>query len=299
MDRLEMTLLEVAATRSCQLLTVIGDAGVGKSRLVREFAARAAARERSQVLRGRCLPYGDGVTFWPIAEIVRNAAAISDEDPREVAIAKIDRDRAERHGARRRSGRGRRPGGGGDRAVRQPSSRARSCSGGSAGCSRRSRAGARWSRSSTTSTWPPRPSSSCSTTCSTPSTARRSCCSPRPAASCWRRGPSGPRATRTSRSSSTRSPADDAEAIIGQLLGGLEPSVRERIVSSRRGQPALRRADHGDAGRDRGDPPRRRGLGRHRVVRRDRHPADRPGACRGPSRRAPPRGAPGRSIRPR
>ncbi|HEX7948725.1 MAG TPA: adenylate/guanylate cyclase domain-containing protein [Candidatus Limnocylindrales bacterium] len=89
MDRLEMTLLEVEATRSCQLVTVIGDAGVGKSRLVREFATRAASREKSQVLRGRCLPYGDGVTFWPIAEIVRSAAGISDEDPREVALDKI------------------------------------------------------------------------------------------------------------------------------------------------------------------------------------------------------------------
>jgi len=89
MDRLEMTLLEVEATRSCQLLTIIGDAGVGKSRLVREFATRAASREKTQVLRGRCLPYGDGVTFWPIAEIIRGAAGISDEDPREVALEKI------------------------------------------------------------------------------------------------------------------------------------------------------------------------------------------------------------------
>ncbi len=89
MDRLETTLLEVEATRSCRLVTVIGDAGVGKSRLVREFATRAASGEKSQVLRGRCLPYGDGVTFWPIAEIVRSAAGISDEDPRDVALVKI------------------------------------------------------------------------------------------------------------------------------------------------------------------------------------------------------------------
>jgi class 3 adenylate cyclase/tetratricopeptide (TPR) repeat protein len=89
LTRLETTLVEVSATRSCQLLTVIGDAGVGKSRLVREFAGRAAQRDRSQVLRGRCLPYGDGVTFWPIYEIVRGAAGIADEDPREVALAKI------------------------------------------------------------------------------------------------------------------------------------------------------------------------------------------------------------------
>ena len=89
MDRLEMTLLEVGATRSCELLNVVGEAGVGKSRLIREFAIRASARERSQVLRGRCLPYGDGVTFWPIAEIVRSAAGINDEDPLDVALAKI------------------------------------------------------------------------------------------------------------------------------------------------------------------------------------------------------------------
>jgi class 3 adenylate cyclase len=89
MDRLEMTLLEVGATRSCELVTVIGEAGVGKSRLIREFATRASARDRSQVLRGRCLPYGDGVTFWPIAEIVRNAGGINDEDPLDVALAKI------------------------------------------------------------------------------------------------------------------------------------------------------------------------------------------------------------------
>jgi class 3 adenylate cyclase/predicted ATPase len=89
MDQLEMTLLQVEATRSCELLTVVGEAGVGKSRLIREFATRATARDRAQVLRGRCLPYGDGVTFWPIAEIVRAAAGFGDEDPADVAMAKI------------------------------------------------------------------------------------------------------------------------------------------------------------------------------------------------------------------
>ena len=53
---------------------VVGDAGVGKSRLVREFADRA--RSRARLLRGRCLSYGDGITFWPIGEVVREAAAI-------------------------------------------------------------------------------------------------------------------------------------------------------------------------------------------------------------------------------
>ena len=89
MDRLETTLTDVVATRSCQLVTVIGEAGVGKSRLIREFASRASARERTQVLRGRCLPYGDGVTFWPITEIVRRAAGIEDDDPADLALSKI------------------------------------------------------------------------------------------------------------------------------------------------------------------------------------------------------------------
>jgi predicted ATPase len=89
MDHLETTLLEVAATRSCELRMLIGEAGVGKSRIVREFATRATARDRAQVLRGRCLPYGDGVTFWPIGEIVRSAAGINDEDPLDVALGKI------------------------------------------------------------------------------------------------------------------------------------------------------------------------------------------------------------------
>ncbi len=89
MARLEETLLQVSATRSCQMVTVIGDAGVGKSRLIREFAAQTSSQDRTQVLRGRCLPYGDGVTFWPIAEIVRSAAGIGDDDPPELALAKI------------------------------------------------------------------------------------------------------------------------------------------------------------------------------------------------------------------
>ena len=91
MERLETALVEVGANRSCELLTVIGEAGVGKSRLIREFVARASSGERSQVLRGRCLPYGDGVTFWPILEIVRSAAGINDEDPLEEALDKIAR----------------------------------------------------------------------------------------------------------------------------------------------------------------------------------------------------------------
>ena len=86
-----------------ELLTVVGDAGVGKSRLIREFAERATAQERSQVVRGRCLPYGDGITFWPLAEIVRRAAGYADEDSRdEVALGKILDSLVARRRSRRR-----------------------------------------------------------------------------------------------------------------------------------------------------------------------------------------------------
>jgi DNA-binding SARP family transcriptional activator len=53
-------------------LTVLGDAGIGKSRLGREVAAALGSRAR--ILTGRCPAYGDGVTFWPLREVVLEAA---------------------------------------------------------------------------------------------------------------------------------------------------------------------------------------------------------------------------------
>jgi tetratricopeptide (TPR) repeat protein len=50
----------------CHLLTLLGDAGVGKSRLVGELLSGVA--DQATVLRGRCLHYGDGITFWPLVE---------------------------------------------------------------------------------------------------------------------------------------------------------------------------------------------------------------------------------------
>jgi class 3 adenylate cyclase/tetratricopeptide (TPR) repeat protein len=55
--------------RAPQLCTIVGPPGIGKSRLVREFLT--AAGEHARVLVGRCLPYGDGITYWPLGEIVR------------------------------------------------------------------------------------------------------------------------------------------------------------------------------------------------------------------------------------
>jgi class 3 adenylate cyclase/tetratricopeptide (TPR) repeat protein len=80
---------ERARSRStCVLATVIGSAGVGKSRLAREFVAELAGDAR--VVSGRCLPYGDGITFWPVIELVKDACGISDGEPRAAARTKID-----------------------------------------------------------------------------------------------------------------------------------------------------------------------------------------------------------------
>jgi class 3 adenylate cyclase/tetratricopeptide (TPR) repeat protein len=55
------------AERRCELVTVVGDAGVGKSRLV----AEALGSLEAAVARGRCLPYGEGITYWPVVEVLK------------------------------------------------------------------------------------------------------------------------------------------------------------------------------------------------------------------------------------
>jgi predicted ATPase/class 3 adenylate cyclase len=73
--------------RRCQAITLVGPAGMGKSRLTEEFAS--FARESATVLRGRCLPYGDGITFWPLTEVVRQAAGLDHSDQAESAREKL------------------------------------------------------------------------------------------------------------------------------------------------------------------------------------------------------------------
>ncbi|MGI8828407.1 MAG: ATP-binding protein [Candidatus Limnocylindria bacterium] len=73
--------------RRPRLVSILGDAGVGKSRLVSEVIARLG--DQAHVLRGRCLSYGEGITFWPLGEVVRQAAAISDDESTEQAYARL------------------------------------------------------------------------------------------------------------------------------------------------------------------------------------------------------------------
>ena len=76
-------------SRSCQLFTVLGPAGVGKSRLVREFLSGLAGQ--ALVARGRCLPYGEGITFWPLLESVREAVGLDETDSAEEVQEKLAR----------------------------------------------------------------------------------------------------------------------------------------------------------------------------------------------------------------
>jgi class 3 adenylate cyclase len=75
------------AERRTRMVTVVGEPGVGKSRLVGEFQELVTGR--TTLLQGRCLPYGEAITFWPLAEALRGAADIRDDDPREVALSKL------------------------------------------------------------------------------------------------------------------------------------------------------------------------------------------------------------------
>ncbi|MGL6279483.1 MAG: adenylate/guanylate cyclase domain-containing protein, partial [Gaiella sp.] len=82
---------KAAAEQSVQLVTIAGEPGVGKSRLVAELGAYADGLQ--QLIRwrqGRCPPYGDGITFWALGEIVKAHAGIYESDTPDVATTKLE-----------------------------------------------------------------------------------------------------------------------------------------------------------------------------------------------------------------
>jgi class 3 adenylate cyclase len=89
MARLRAALEDTVADRRCTFVSVLGPAGIGKSRLTAEFLAHAG--REATVLRGRCLPPGEGSTFWPLVEVVEEAAAVSDRDSSETVREKLGR----------------------------------------------------------------------------------------------------------------------------------------------------------------------------------------------------------------
>jgi tetratricopeptide (TPR) repeat protein len=77
---------EAIATRSCRLFTVVGPAGMGKSRLASELCS--SLRDEATILTGRCLAYGDGITFWPLVEMIGTLG--SDDGVRELLAGAED-----------------------------------------------------------------------------------------------------------------------------------------------------------------------------------------------------------------
>ena len=87
----ELELLHNALARSIRdrranLVTVFGEPGIGKTRLVSEFIEGA---ERVTALSGRALPYGEGVTYWPLASMIKTSAGITDDAPASEAFEKL------------------------------------------------------------------------------------------------------------------------------------------------------------------------------------------------------------------
>lgn len=84
---IDQLLREVRETRSIRMITIIGEAGIGKSRLAQEVVKRAGTN--AHLVRGRCLAYGDGITFWPLREMAGEAAEIRFDDRPEDGLAKL------------------------------------------------------------------------------------------------------------------------------------------------------------------------------------------------------------------
>jgi class 3 adenylate cyclase/tetratricopeptide (TPR) repeat protein len=92
--RLEAAFDRAVSEHACHRFTLLASAGLGKSRLAAELFDRIG--ERAAVLVGRCLPYGDGITFWPLAEVLRAvggdeavATLLADSDDAEIVVERL------------------------------------------------------------------------------------------------------------------------------------------------------------------------------------------------------------------
>ncbi|MGA9162057.1 MAG: adenylate/guanylate cyclase domain-containing protein [Actinomycetota bacterium] len=87
LEDLTRAFARAAEDRSCLLFTVLGAAGEGKTRLVEEFLSTVGGP--ANVVSGRCLPYGEGITYWPVAEAVRTALGVQAFDAPEDVVARL------------------------------------------------------------------------------------------------------------------------------------------------------------------------------------------------------------------
>src|SRR5918992_2241150 len=88
LDLLHAEFEQALAERACRVVTILGDPGIGKSRLVAELVASLDGA--ALTLEGRCLPYGQGITYWPLVEIVRQLSG--EADPAEALRLLLDGD---------------------------------------------------------------------------------------------------------------------------------------------------------------------------------------------------------------
>jgi class 3 adenylate cyclase len=92
----ELSLLETLYRAAVEeerprLVTILGEAGVGKTRLTEEFVARVDGERPVAVYRGRCLPYGEGITYWALREILWSAAGIALGDSAAAAGERLEK----------------------------------------------------------------------------------------------------------------------------------------------------------------------------------------------------------------
>jgi class 3 adenylate cyclase len=93
LEQLEAAYERAAREGKPELLSILGDAGVGKTRLLRELWQRLSERSPQPLLRtGRCLSYGEGITYWPLAEVLKEHFGILDSDPPETVAARFGRE---------------------------------------------------------------------------------------------------------------------------------------------------------------------------------------------------------------
>ena len=85
LESLRAAFAHVVSDQRCELITVVGEPGVGKSRLSAELLTSIDAR----VIRGRCLPYGDGVTYWPVVEVLKQVGLLPPEPAAAAAIRSL------------------------------------------------------------------------------------------------------------------------------------------------------------------------------------------------------------------
>jgi class 3 adenylate cyclase/tetratricopeptide (TPR) repeat protein len=86
LELLENALARTERDRRASLVTVFGEPGIGKTRLVTEFVESA---ERVTALTGRALPYGEGITYWPLASMIKASAGIADDAPAAEAFEQL------------------------------------------------------------------------------------------------------------------------------------------------------------------------------------------------------------------